>query len=298
MTVLDNTPRDQYTATGGQVAFSYTFEIAAEGDIAVLQNGVLLSLGAGAGEYAVTGVGSDTGGVVTLVTGATAGDIITLYRDMALERLTSYTNGGDFLAADVNNDYDRLWLALQQNTGTSNRALVAPNTDPININMTIPDKATRLGKYLTFNATTGNPEAGSIASAYTAAGMNNYNFTGDGATVNFTLGMEPGGENNTQVYIDGVYQQKDGYNVSGAVVQFSVAPPNLSTIEVMVIEVLPVGTTTASQVSGSFNQLSIIDGVSAPSTVSGSALIYVDSADGDLKIKFGDGTVKTIATDT
>ena len=249
MTVLDNTPRDQYTATGGQVAFSYTFEIAAEGDIAVLQNGVLLSLGAGAGEYAVTGVGSDTGGVVTLVTGATAGDIITLYRDMALERLTSYTNGGDFLAADVNNDYDRLWLALQQNTGTSNRALVAPNTDPTNINMTIPDKATRLGKYLTFNSTTGNPEVGSIAGAFTAAGMNHYNFTGDGTTVNFTLGMEPGGENNTQVYIDGVYQQKDGYNVSGAVVQFSVAPPNLSTIEVMVIEVLPVGATTAQQVS-------------------------------------------------
>ena len=249
MTVLDNTPRDQYTATGGQVAFSYTFEIAAEGDIAVLQNGVLLSLGTGAGEYAVTGVGSDTGGVVTLVTGATSGDIITLYRDMALERLTSYTNGGDFLAADVNNDYDRLWLALQQNTGTSNRALVAPNTDPIDINMTIPDKAARSGKYLKFNDTTGNPEAGSIAGAFTAAGMNHYNFTGDGATVNFTLGMEPGGENNTQVYIDGVYQQKDGYNVSGAVVQFSVAPPNLSTIEVMVIEVLPVGATTASQVS-------------------------------------------------
>ena len=33
-------------------------------------------------------------------------------------------------------------------------------------------------------------------------------------------------------------------------------------------------------------------------TVAGSGLIYVDSADGDLKIKFGDGTVKTIATDT
>jgi len=115
--------------------------------------------------------------------------------------------------------------------------------------MTIPDKATRLGKYLKFNDTTGNPEAGSIAGAYTAAGLNHYNFTGDGTTVNFTLGMEPGGENNTQVYIDGVYQQKDGYNVSGAVVQFSVAPPNLSTIEVMVIEVLPVGATTASQVS-------------------------------------------------
>jgi hypothetical protein len=141
-------------------------------------------------------------------------------------------------------------LALQQNGGDlDGRVLIAPNTDPTSINMTIPDKAARSGKYLKFNDTTGNPEAGSIAGAFTAAGMNHYNFTGDGTTVNFTLGIEPGGENNTQVYIDGVYQQKDGYNVSGAVVQFSVAPPNLSTIEVMVVQVLPVGTTTASQVS-------------------------------------------------
>ena len=181
MTVLDNTPRDQYTATGGQVAFSYTFEIAAEGDIAVLQNGVLLSLGTGAGEYAVTGVGSDTGGVVTLVTGATSGDIITLYRDMALERLTSYTNGGDFLAADVNNDYDRLWLALQQNTGTSNRALVAPNTDPLDINMTIPAKADRLNKILRFNVTTGNPEVISLASGATSAANVSFTQAGTGA---------------------------------------------------------------------------------------------------------------------
>jgi len=187
--------------------------------------------------------------VVTLVTGATSGDIITLYRDMALERLTSYTNGGDFLAADVNNDYDRLWLALQQNTGTSNRALVAPNTDPTNINMTIPDKATRLGKYLKFNDTTGNPEAGDVAGLYTAAGMNNYNFTGDGATTAFTLGIAPGAENNTQTYIDGVYQQKDTYTVSGTTLTFSTAPPNLSTIEVMVIQPLAAGENQASEIS-------------------------------------------------
>jgi hypothetical protein len=43
--------------------------------------------------------------------------------------------------------------------------------------------------------------------------------------------------------------------------------------------------------------LAISDGVSAPSTVANYALIYVDTADGDLKIKFGDGTVKTIVTD-
>jgi hypothetical protein len=42
----------------------------------------------------------------------------------------------------------------------------------------------------------------------------------------------------------------------------------------------------------------MVDGVTAPGTTSGYAKIYVDSADGDLKVKFGDGTVKTIATDS
>ncbi len=44
--------------------------------------------------------------------------------------------------------------------------------------------------------------------------------------------------------------------------------------------------------------LALADGITAPSTVAGKAQIYVDTADGDLKVKFGDGTVKTIVTDT
>lgn len=44
--------------------------------------------------------------------------------------------------------------------------------------------------------------------------------------------------------------------------------------------------------------IGIADGITAPGTVAGMAQIYVDTADGDLKIKFGDGTVKTIVVDT
>ena len=305
MTVLDNTPRDQYTATGGQVAFPYTFEITAEGDIAVLQNGVLLSLGAGAGEYAVTGVGSDSGGVITLVTGATAGDIITLYRDMALERLTGYTNGGDFLAADVNNDYDRLWLALQQGAADTDRSVRKPNSDSSAINMVLPVAASRAQKLLAFNSSgavtvqpylnnetivlsvqvevgdgvtttysletsTNSPSLLQIAidgvlqevSSYGVSGGNLVfsaapplqsaieirafvqkeivstdlkasDFTGDGSTTSFTLGysaVKP----NTFVYIDGVYQFKNTYSVSGTTITFSTAPPLNSVIEVVI----------------------------------------------------------------
>jgi len=42
----------------------------------------------------------------------------------------------------------------------------------------------------------------------------------------------------------------------------------------------------------------IKDGITAPSATSTWAGIYIDTADGDLKVIFGDGTVKTIATDT
>lgn len=59
------------------------------------------------------------------------------------------------------------------------------------------------------------------------------NFTGDGSTVIFTLSGAPYDENSTNVYINGVYQQKNTYTVVGTALTFSEAPPNTSSIEVM-----------------------------------------------------------------
>lgn len=48
-----------------------------------------------------------------------------------------------------------------------------------------------------------------------------------------------------------------------------------------------------------FANLAILtDGVTAPSATVGFAKLFVDTADGDLKVIFGDGTTKTIVTDT
>ena len=58
------------------------------------------------------------------------------------------------------------------------------------------------------------------------------NFTGNGSTVAFTLASAPAGENATNVYINGVYQQKNTYSIVGAVLTFSEAPPVTSSIEV------------------------------------------------------------------
>ena len=57
------------------------------------------------------------------------------------------------------------------------------------------------------------------------------NFTGDGTTVSFNLGNATN-ENTTNVYINGVYQQKNTYSLSGSNLVFSTAPPTTSSIEV------------------------------------------------------------------
>lgn len=59
-----------------------------------------------------------------------------------------------------------------------------------------------------------------------------YNNTGTGVTVAFTLASSPSSENSTNVYVGGVYQQKNTYSVAGAVLTFSEAPPVNSSIEV------------------------------------------------------------------
>jgi hypothetical protein len=61
------------------------------------------------------------------------------------------------------------------------------------------------------------------------------NFTGTGSQTVFTLSSAPINENSTFVYINGVYQQKNTYAVSGTTLTFSQAPPFTSTIEVMFI---------------------------------------------------------------
>ena len=59
------------------------------------------------------------------------------------------------------------------------------------------------------------------------------NFTGTGSQTIFTLSSASLGENFTFVYINGVYQQKNTYTVSGTTLTFSQAPPYTSSIEVM-----------------------------------------------------------------
>ena len=74
-------------------------------------------------------------------------------------------------------------------------------------------------------------------------------FTGDGATVNFTLSASPSTKNATNVYIDGVYQSKDNYSTSGSTLTFSTAPPLNSAIEVVTQESSIIGGASSQQIT-------------------------------------------------
>ena len=97
-----------------------------------------------------------------------------------------------------------------------------------------------------YNSTSGEFEGyaggswGSIGGGTASTAVNEY--SGNGSTTAFTLSSDPGTENNTQVYIDGVYQEKGTYSVSGTTLTFSTAPPNGTSVEVLVNSVSDTGT--------------------------------------------------------
>jgi len=114
MTVQDRGVRTEITATAGQTVLTYDFEVHEDADLAVFKDGTRLTLTT---DYTVSGAGADTGGTITLVTPASAGEVYIFLRDMDLDREQDYADGGNFKAQQVNDDFDRLWLAIQQITG-------------------------------------------------------------------------------------------------------------------------------------------------------------------------------------
>lgn len=90
---------------------------------------------------------------------------------------------------------------------------------------------------------------GAAWQSLTTGSIDVQNFVGNGTQTTFTLSQAPTGEDNTQVYIKGVYQQKDTYSISGLSLIFSTAPPAGTTIEVVTLEAIAIGQTSADLVS-------------------------------------------------
>lgn len=122
------------------------------------------------------------------------------------------------------------------------------------------------------------------------------NFTGDGTTTDFTLSVSPEGENNTQLYIDGVYQSKSTYAITGTTLSLSSAPTSSAEIEISI------GTRELSLNTSS--GLALPDNVKITWGGSNDLEIYHDGSNsiinekgtGDLQLQVGGTTVQTVAS--
>ena len=125
-------------------------------------------------------------------------------------------------------------------------------------------------------------------------------FTGDGSDTTFTLSVAPQSENNTQVYLDGVYQNKSSYSVSGTTLTFDAAPANTVAIEVIMFAQTSINEPAANTVG--ITQLNVSDGSSGQvlstdgsgtlsfATVSGTTI----NNNADNRIITGSGTANTL----
>jgi len=106
--IQDVAQRIQYVATNLQTVFAVPFPFFATTDLVVYQNANVINLGAAPGEYGVSGEGSPSGGSVTLVTGATTGDIITIFDNLAIDRTSIYSATiSNLTGSDLNGDFNR-----------------------------------------------------------------------------------------------------------------------------------------------------------------------------------------------
>ena len=118
------------------------------------------------------------------------------------------------------------------------------------------------------------------------------NESGNGSTTAFTLSADPGTENNTQVYIDGVYQFKNTYTVSGTTLTFDTAPANGASIEIIAITAGSVNVPTDDSVSTAKIQNNAVTADKIVANAVGiSELNVSDGSNGQALVTNGSGTL-------
>lgn len=113
--INDVPQRIQYAATNGQTQFSIPFPFFQSNYVIVWQDGVQLFPGASPGQYLITGAGSPSGGLLTLVTPALEDSIITIDGKMPIDRTSIYSATiSNLTGSDLNGDFNREVVMLQQ----------------------------------------------------------------------------------------------------------------------------------------------------------------------------------------
>jgi hypothetical protein len=160
VTVTSTTSRWEYTGDGSTVAFSVGNKFFADSDLDVYEGGALQTLTT---DYTVSGAGNDAGGTVTFVSAPANNAEVTIIRDVPDTQTTDLPAAGAFPSESVEDALDRRTVVSQQGEEALGRSIKFKSTDQNLPSAELPALTGLKGKALTFNATTGAPEATAFA---------------------------------------------------------------------------------------------------------------------------------------
>lgn len=222
MSVPDQPTIFIYTGNGITTTFAYGFYLLSAEDIVVAVNGVVQTSG-----FSVNGIGSQSGGAVVFDAAPADDTTIQIYRQVAVERDTDYQRNGDLRSDDLNRDFDRLWMALQDNRRDKLSSIRYPIAE--NLDGELPISGSRALMLLGFDSL-GNHTmvpfpmsigAGDMRVDTFTAGVD---FTPD-VTTQLTLSRAPGNPANLEIFFDPLYQGPDQWSLTGTQVTFSAPIP-------------------------------------------------------------------------
>lgn len=127
------TPRVQYTANGSTTVFPYSFAIFDETDMVVYVDDTIITTG-----YTVSGAGQTDGGNVTFDSAPEDGKKITLLRNVSIERVTDFQEGGTFRPKNINDEFDRQTAFAQQVQEALSRCVKVDPTSSTNPEEILP----------------------------------------------------------------------------------------------------------------------------------------------------------------
>ena len=219
-----------FVGNGTASAFPFTFKVFAAGDLDVIRlatsTGVETTLVLTTDYTVALNIDQDSnpGGTVTLVAGPLAtGFTLTITSDIANLQPTDLTTQGGFYPEVITDSFDRATIQIQQMAGDVSRSIKAPISDG-SPDMELPAASVRANTFLAFDAN-GIPTVQAASSSAAPTSITRQVFSGTGSQTAFTLASDPGGAGNSaQVFIGGVYQQRNTYTIAGTTLTFNQAP--------------------------------------------------------------------------
>ncbi len=150
-------PRIQYVADGNLKKYEFPFAIFKTSDIDVYLDDKLQEQSA----FTVSASPDTQGGAVIFETAPANGIIISIVRNLSIERTTDFQEGGVLRAKVLNDEFDYQTACLQQVADSINRSMILPPyaTDT-NVDLTLPTPSA--GKAIVWNADGTNLENSAV----------------------------------------------------------------------------------------------------------------------------------------